>query len=623
MSSTPQSGSKDNPMMPRSKTGHPSVLSQLCLVGGRAFSPFIQAVLLRNSTFLKLFQKVGIASKDFPVLSHNSDTWIAQLGIHIVPFRGLGTLPTLLVVLYSLSAMRHAWWISQTCSIKFPVASSIGVAVYNNLFDTTVSAICSYLLATGTPDALGWKQYFGAALVLIGLGVELYAEETRKNFKRDPRNKGKVDNSQLWGLVRHPNYLGYTVWRAGILDFSLPTGFHLSTSRSPTPLFHSSLHLDALSPSANASSTPLHSSLTYIFSSIPLRPLPHLRLFSVPPPPSSSPSISLTEKDGDKPFLLYGRLYFPTSRLDALYARRLSPTLHGLISMVSLPPSSSSSAINANTSSILLSLQQMTRTWSSEYSYSLADGMMGIKHLYNFPPSQNAITPAAAREGGDEDAGRGLKGVWSVGGEIFFSLLEKSGGMSTGLRFCTLPHPDQPPTVITFTLNPLMGNMSSTYSTAVTPSLSVGTRFEYNLFSYDSALAFGVSYLPSPYPSSSSSSSSSETVLPAKTAITSASISAKSSLAQIEAGSATAIGDREQKKHSDDLLTSFFRSPLLHRTSVLRARISTNAEAAILWEGKWKHTIWSVGVKAALQGDGGMGSGGVVRSAGVGVQWWS
>ncbi|KAH8913768.1 hypothetical protein BT69DRAFT_1306193, partial [Atractiella rhizophila] len=179
MSSTPQSGSKDNPMMPRSKTGHPSVLSQLCLVGGRAFSPFIQAVLLRNSTFLKLFQKVGIASKDFPVLSHNSETWIAQLGI-------------------------HAWWISQTCSIKFPVASSIGVAVYNNLFDTTVSAICSYLLATGTPDALGWKQnwrYFGAALVLIGLGVELYAEETRKKFKRDPRNKGKIDNTQLWGLV--------------------------------------------------------------------------------------------------------------------------------------------------------------------------------------------------------------------------------------------------------------------------------------------------------------------------------------------------------------------------------------------------------------------------------------
>ncbi|KAJ6595535.1 hypothetical protein DFH09DRAFT_1305341 [Mycena vulgaris] len=51
--------------------------------------------------------------------------------------------------------------------------------------------------------------------------METIAEGSRKKFKKDLKNKGKIDDTGLWSFVRHPNYLGYTFWRTGI---TLATG---------------------------------------------------------------------------------------------------------------------------------------------------------------------------------------------------------------------------------------------------------------------------------------------------------------------------------------------------------------------------------------------------------------
>ena len=39
------------------------------------------------------------------------------------------------------------------------------------------------------------------ALFASGITIEMYSEETRKAFKKDPRNKGKVDDTGLFGIV--------------------------------------------------------------------------------------------------------------------------------------------------------------------------------------------------------------------------------------------------------------------------------------------------------------------------------------------------------------------------------------------------------------------------------------
>ena len=45
------------------------------------------------------------------------------------------------------------------------------------------------------------RRWVGLALFASGITIEMYSEETRKAFKKDPRNKGKVDDTGLFGIV--------------------------------------------------------------------------------------------------------------------------------------------------------------------------------------------------------------------------------------------------------------------------------------------------------------------------------------------------------------------------------------------------------------------------------------
>jgi distribution and morphology protein 10 len=172
---------------------------------------------------------------------------------------------------------------------------------------------------------------------------------------------------------------------------------------------------------------------------------------------------------GDLDYLLYGRMYIPTSQLDGLYARRLGPTLLSQISFVSFPSESSSVSRRAR-SNLTFGLQHDTGRWSSEYSYSVGDGMLGARVMHNFGQLQGTGTVPGSGSGfgtggsggptttslekqqqqqqrrekrvdEEESLGKGLRGRFSAGAEIFFSALEKSGG---GMF---LPFPLQPRTL--------------------------------------------------------------------------------------------------------------------------------------------------------------------------------
>ena len=141
-------------------------------------------------------------------------------------------------------------------------------------------------------------------------------------------------------------------------------------------------------------------------------------------------------------YLLYGRLYVPTGRLDALYSKRLSPTLQALVAAISDPRAdlrqSQSTRTASSPSNIMFSLQHDTGRWCTEYTYSAEDSMLGIRMLHNFgklaPPSGSVSVDesersATSRGGGggamkmkridEEDAMEGgLKGRISVSAEI-------------------------------------------------------------------------------------------------------------------------------------------------------------------------------------------------------------
>lgn len=141
-------------------------------------------------------------------------------------------------------------------------------------------------------------------------------------------------------------------------------------------------------------------------------------------------------------YLLYGRFFLPTGRLDALYSTRLTPTIQASISAISDPPSSEHPELRgrrADLSNVMINVQHDVGKWCTEYTWSAEDEMWGVRMLHNFgklglsteSPSEDA---AAKRRVGmkrvdEEDAVEGgLKGRVSLGAEIYFSAKERSAG---------------------------------------------------------------------------------------------------------------------------------------------------------------------------------------------------
>jgi len=63
--------------------------------------------------------------------------------------------------------------------------------------------------------------------------------------------------------------------------------------------------------------------------------------------------------------------------------------------------------------------------------------------------------------------------------------------VSTGLRYTTLPSHPGIPLTMTLTLNPLMGHLSATYALLAGKSASFASRFEFNMYSYESDIVLG------------------------------------------------------------------------------------------------------------------------------------
>lgn len=179
--------------------------------------------------------------------------------------------------------------------------------------------------------------------------------------------------------------------------------------------------------------------------------------------------------------LLYGRIFLPHSTLEALYLRRLSPSRQLKITAVS------DSSLN-NGGTLLALLQNDFGKYSTEYLYSTDSALMGVRGLYNFGPDPRTqvTTPTTVQEVAERAHGR-----FSAGAELYYGLLNKSGGISTGLRFTTLPTHAGFPYTMTLTMNPLMGNLSSTYSVKAGKNLALCSRFDFNFYSYESELQLG------------------------------------------------------------------------------------------------------------------------------------
>jgi steroid 5-alpha reductase family enzyme len=97
----------------------------------------------------------------------------------------------------------------------FPMTGQGGavqVTTQVNFLDVLHAIIFVYTAArnpTWSGDVVRWTP----PVFLLGIILHVVADHSKYLFRRDRRNDGKVFSSGVWRLVRHPNYLGFTIWR--------------------------------------------------------------------------------------------------------------------------------------------------------------------------------------------------------------------------------------------------------------------------------------------------------------------------------------------------------------------------------------------------------------------------
>ncbi|KAJ4315250.1 Mitochondrial distribution and morphology protein 10 [Fusarium piperis] len=295
------------------------------------------------------------------------------------------------------------------------------------------------------------------------------------------------------GWNRDNSYAALNATPDALLNFQTPRGLRLTLSALASPNFATSYQLGSVGI--------VDGSISYLFSSVPLRLLltPQSETVNLPELlrsfrplaelPNRTDPLVQTPKDKPESSLLYGRLYLPQSLLEAMVVKRLSPALQVQLSAVS--------AQHLRNGGTVLGLAQYdVGKYALEGLASSDGGLLGFRGVYN--SGGDAENPSAPKLT-DNGNGERIYGRFSTGGEFYYGTLNKSGGISLGTRFATLPSHTGTPLSATLTLNPLMGNISASYAVVAGRHCSLATRMEFNFFSYESAWAIGMELWRKPF----------------------------------------------------------------------------------------------------------------------------
>ena len=305
--------------------------------------------------------------------------------------------------------------------------------------------------------------------------------------------------------------------------------------------------------------------------------------------------------------LVYGRIFLPRSHLEALYLRRLSPTTQLKISAVS------SSQLRSG-GSILFLLSQDRAKYSTEYLYSTDSALLGVRGLYNFGPDPRENLADTKDQHIPVSTSYKPKGRFSAGAELYYGILNKSGGMSTGFRFATLPQHTGFPYTMTLTVNPLMGNLTSTYAVKAGSDLTLCSKFDFNVYSYESGFQLGMelwrrkngvpeqvdlSWVYEKLSRPGVSGWGEPPIINRKPSLKGleyqklANTESAFGMSDIKQGKVVPVGSLSHETYDGFDDTNI--------AGVLKARVNQDGEVGVLWEGRLKELLYTFGVHIDFQ----------------------
>jgi len=187
----------------------PNWLGTATFFGLRAADPYLQYGILSQGWGDRLVEKLGggVLPKG-PSLITN--TPLDNLGLS--PYRS---------ILFGMSVgsmVKQNFHLLGLMQEQITPTQGAAVGVFNAISNSLNSLffICSQTSASVNGEHFPQTPLIvGSILYGTGLFVEWYAELQRGVWKRKPENKGKIYKGGLFGLSRHINYFGYTMWRTG------------------------------------------------------------------------------------------------------------------------------------------------------------------------------------------------------------------------------------------------------------------------------------------------------------------------------------------------------------------------------------------------------------------------
>lgn len=279
------------------------------------------------------------------------------------------------------------------------------------------------------------------------------------------------------GWNRDNSYENITATSQNILDFPIPTALKFQISNKSTPYTFTTFEL--------SNNKVINGSLSYLYTNCD----------GLEDAVKNSKQILLQngvdnyryiqpfyhhQKKSQTPFtsksLYYGKMYYPGSTLEAMVMKRLSSYTQFIIKCVSSP-----SLINNGCMTFYW--QRDTGQNFQEWIFSTNEILAGYRLLHNFVGSQSKLSTSLYNNSS-----------LSVGGELWFSVLNLSPGFSTTLRYCTHSTNTGKPLTLSLSWNPLYGHVSSTYSVKTSTGTTFCSKYDFNLYSIDSNLSFGCEF---------------------------------------------------------------------------------------------------------------------------------
>lgn len=120
-----------------------------------------------------------------------------------------------------------------------------------------------------------------------------------------------------------------------------------------------------------------------------------------------------------------------------------------------------------------------------EFVYESSGAMLGVRGLWNL--NYRELNTKINME---NKAPSNMR--WSLGFETYYGVLTKCAGASLGMRLHSGPSHPYAPFILTCTLNPIVGHITSTFSTAEPRTKAFSAQYDFNIYSYESQLKLGI-----------------------------------------------------------------------------------------------------------------------------------